>query len=61
MIQILKIESKAPNTSALWYPQLYLPVAFLVAMIKPTIEKPIPMTSESKWAASDMIAIEFAK
>lgn len=58
--QMLKIERRAPKTSALWKPQLYFLDAFRSAIISPITENPMPMTSEKRCAASDIIAIEFA-
>lgn len=50
----------APRTSALWYPKLYWSFAPLSAIFSATIEMPTPSASETRCAASDIMAIEFA-
>ena len=58
-IQIKNIEAKAPSTSALWYPYVYVLFDDLSAIFRAITEIPIPRASDTKCAASDMIAIEF--
>ena len=58
MPQIIMIETKAPSTSALWYPKEFFAVAFFYPIYIEIIDIPIPPTSESMCAASVKIANE---
>jgi len=56
--QIIIIETRAPSTSALWYPKEFFAVAFFYPIQIEIIDIPIPPTSDIMCAASVKIAKE---